>query len=353
MLRAAMALIAVAVAPHWTRTDIPVPKAHPDLFVVSRGVNAHGAAIYEGTFRQKGSLHQVSYLWRNGRLTLLTVGSAPWVDVWAINSSGTVAGDAGARAVVWRNGRPTVLAAEPSTAQRINDHGTVIGVDDRRAAMWRDGSETLLDGVATVTALNEQDAVIGETPFPGGLAHAMLWQDGTTTDLGTVGVAASWATDISDDGTIVGYLANQLDFPLTAVEWKDGQLVDLGRFGALGAEAVAVNDAGDVLVQLTDANGDPSAIVLLRDGNPITVPGVVARTVDEQGQVLGYTTTAAHGRRSFVWQDGVETLLPTSDGPSPPWGGPTGVAGAFAVGDEYVSLGKGRNTSHAVLWSKR
>jgi probable HAF family extracellular repeat protein len=347
-----LALLA-AVSPVWQRTDLPVPNTHPGMSVVSRGVNPHGAAIYEGTYGPAGHPSQAAYLWRNGKLTQLTVGKASWVDVYAINSSGTVVGDAGARAVVWRNGKPTVLAAEPSAATAMNDHGTIIGEDARQAVVWRDGTEIVLDAVGSVTALNAQDEVIGETPVGGGFAHAMLWQNDTTTDLGSIGNASSWATDINDGGDIVGYASTSTGFPLTALEWKDGQLVDLGRFGALGAQAVAVNNAGDVLVQLTDSAGTPTAIVLLRDGNPITIPGTVARGIDEQGQVLGETLTAKHVRRSFVWQDGVETLLPTSDGAKPPWGGSNTLAEGWAIGDEYVAGKNGRSAEHAVLWRRR
>ena len=352
MVHALLALLAAVAAPSWTRTDLPVPRAHPNMFVVSRGVNAHGAAIYQGTYGPAGHLHQAAFMWRNGKLLPLSAG-ASWVDVWAINSSGAVAGDAGARAVVWHDGKPTVLAGSPSAAEGINDRGTVIGVDGGSAAVWRNGVETQLDAVATATTLNAQDQVVGETPVGGGVTHAMLWQNGTTTDLGSIGTASSWATDINDGGEIVGYTATQTGFPLTAVVWENGQLVDLGRFGALGAQAVAVNNAGDVLVQLTNDAGAPAAIVLVRNGQPITIPGLVARTVDEQGQVLGYTTTAAHGRRSFVWRDGKETVLPTSDGVAPPWGGPNEMAGGWAIGDEYVPLPNGHGTAHAVLWKRR
>jgi probable HAF family extracellular repeat protein len=353
MLRPFLAALALLAAPHWVRTDLPVPKAHPNLFVVSRGVNAQGAAIYVGTFGAPGRQHQLAFLWRNGALTSLTDANAPWVDVYGINSSATVVGDAHARAVVWRNGKPTYLAKEPSTARALNDHGTIVGDDQREAVIWLHGTEQPLDGVATVTAINDHDQVIGETPGDGGAAHAMLWQNGTTSDLGSIGGAASWATDINESGLAVGYVSTNLGFPLSAVEWRDGQLVDLGRFGALGAQAVSVNDAGDVLVQLVDSRGDPSAIVLVRDGRPVAVPGEVARTVDAQGQVLGDLQTAAHGRRSFVWRNGKTTLLPTSDGASPPWGGPNVIAGAWAIGDEYVALKSGGSTSHAVLWRRR
>lgn len=352
MLRPFLAAVTLLAAPQWLRIDLPVPKAHPGLFAVSRGVNVHGAAIYVGTYGTGDREHQLAFLWRNGKVTPLTQAAAPWVDVYGINSSGTVAGDAHARAVIWRNGAPTLLAKEPSTARAINDRGTVVGDDQHEAVIWRNGAEQPLEGVATVTAINAQDQVIGETPI-GGATHAMLWQDGAVHDLGSIGGSDSWATAINSAGVVVGYVATNFGFPLSAVEWKDGQLVDLGRFGALGAQAVAVNDAGDVLVQLTDKSGDPTAIVLVRDGEPVAIPGDVARSVDAQGQVLGYVQTATHGRRSFVWRNGKTTMLPTSDGQSPPWGGPNMVDGGWAIGDEYVPLPGGHNTSHAVLWRRR
>src|SRR3954451_8990445 len=160
MLLPFLALLTLAATPHWARTDLPVPKAHPAMSVVSRGVNASGAAIYVGTFGKPDRLHQLAFLWRNGRMTPLTNANAPWVDVYGINSSGTVVGDAGARAVVWRNGRPAVLAKEPSTARALNDRGTLGGGDPREPLIWRDGPELPLEGIATVTAINDRDQVI-------------------------------------------------------------------------------------------------------------------------------------------------------------------------------------------------
>jgi probable HAF family extracellular repeat protein len=343
----ALAALALAAPAHWTRTDLPVPKAHPGLFVVSRAVNRHGAAIYQGTYGTAGSLHQLAFLWRQGTLTQLDLRHAPWVDVYGINGSGTVVGDAHASAVVWRHGTPTQLAKEPSTAFAINDHGTIVGEDQRRSVIWRDGVESPLDLIGAVTAINERDQVIGQADFGGGLQHAMLWQNGTTTDLGSIGPAASYATAINDDGVVVGYTASAFGTPLTAVEWKNGSLIDLGTFGAIGAEAVSVNAAGDVLVETTDTLGNPTGAVLLRGGGVVTIPGSGARAVDDEGQVLG---TASH--RTFVWHAGVTALLPTSDQRFPPWGGPNTIAGDWAIGEEYVPLGNGRRTSHAVLWHR-
>jgi probable HAF family extracellular repeat protein len=321
------------------------------MFVVSIGVNAHGAAIYEGTFGTPGHLHQQAFLWRNGKVTRLDLRSSNWTDVYSINRSGTVVGDAHASAVVWRNGKPTKLAKEPSTALAINDRGTIVGDDQDRSVIWRNGVETVLDTIGSVTAINARDQVIGETDVADNLPHAMLWENGVTTDLGSVGGAASRATAINDEGTVVGYTANAVGNPIEAVEWQDGRLVELGTFGAIGAKAVAVNDAGDVVVETTDSSGLPTGSVLLRGGRVVPLPGYQARAVDDEGQVLGLAT--AHGRRSYVWRSGRTTLLPTSDGPSPPWGGANALVGPWAIGDEYVTLKGGHSVAHAVLWHRR
>jgi probable HAF family extracellular repeat protein len=348
VVSAVLALLALAVPAHWTRTDLPVPKSHPEMFVVSRAVNAHGAAIYEGTFGKKGNLHQQAFLWRNGKLTRLDLRSANWVDVYGINSSATVVGDAHATAVVWRDGKPTQLATEPSTAFAINDHGTIVGEDHSDSVIWQSGVKSVLDAISAVTAINEHDQVIGQLSLGNGVQHAMLWQNGASTDLGTLGAPSSYATAINDAGVVVGYTATSRGAPLTAVEWKDGQAIDLGTFGAIGSQAVAVNDAGDVLVETTNSLGNPTGSVLLRAGGVIGIPGEGARAVDDDGQVIGLS---AH--RSFVWQDGATALLPTSDGKRPPYGGPNTIVGPWAIGEEYVALPSGKSTEHAVLWHRR
>jgi probable HAF family extracellular repeat protein len=342
-----LAVLALAAPAHWTRTDLPVPKSHPEMFVVSRAVNVHGAAIYQGTFGKPGHLHQQAFLWRNGKLTRLDLRAADWVDVYDINNAGTVVGDAHASAVVWRNGKPMQLATEPSTAFAINDRGTIIGEDHGESVIWRNGVKFAMDEISAVTAINEHDQVIGQLSFGGGLQHAVLWQDGSGTDLGTLDNQASYATAINDSGVVVGYIATTRGTPLTAVEWKDGQLVNLGTFGAIGSEAVAVNDAGDVLVETTNAFGLPTGSVLVRGGGVVTIPGEEARAIDDDGQVLG-----SSNHRSFVWRSGATTLLPTSDGPGPPYGTPNTILGDWAVGDEYVRLPSGKHSSHAVLWHR-
>jgi probable HAF family extracellular repeat protein len=353
MVAAALAVLALAAPAQWTRTDLPVPKAHPDLSVVSRGVNARGDAIYEGTYGKPGHLHQLAFLWRGGKLIPLTVPGATWIDVNALNARGDVVGDSnvhGGVATIWHNGKATLLAGAHSTALGVSADGTAVGNDDGLTVVWRNGVETTLAGPSGRMFINAVGQVAYDARGLDGLRHAFLWSNGTTTDLGSAGAANASVMALNNSGVVVGYAANSLGVPVTALEWANGQLLNLGTFGAITSSAVDVNDAGDVLVELASATGAVSTAVVVRNGAPLGIPGgsLIATSLDEDGQVLGYTQSTKQGRRSFVWRNGRVVLLPTSDGARPPWGGPNTIAGAWAIGDEYVG-----RTAHAVLWHRR
>jgi probable HAF family extracellular repeat protein len=62
--------------------------------------------------------------------------------------------------------------------------------------------------------------------------HGFIWQEGVMEDLGDLGWDTSQATDISQDGTIVGYAYANLDANIHAFLWQTGVgIVDLGTGG--------------------------------------------------------------------------------------------------------------------------
>jgi len=81
--------------------------------------------------------------------------------------------------------------------------------------------------------------------------HAIKWQGGVVTDLGTLpGGGTSGTTWISDSGIIAGGAQTGAIDPLSgtlvnhAVLWNKDQIVDLGTLGGVFGLAVCVNNKG-------------------------------------------------------------------------------------------------------------
>jgi probable HAF family extracellular repeat protein len=377
---AALALATGGAAPRWTVTDIGVPPGQPRAFMTALAVNAHGVVLGSALIGPPGRQRSEAFTWRNGRFSTLRYRRSPWVDVAALNDNGAVVGDADGApggGVVWRNGRATALGTlggRTTSPAALNDRGQVVGSSftagaQEHAFLWQNGSMTDLGtlGGATsqATAINDRGQVIGTSTTADGFTHAFLWQRGTMIDLGSLPGVDSYPTAIDDRGEIAGATTSHEapGNPIDALLWRDGRLVNLGRFGAAGASAVAINAGGDVLVALDGRNGDPRAALLLRDGKRLRIqslggsappgqgPSLVALRLNDRDQVLGYGYTRPDNRRrSFIWQNGTTTLLPTFDGVDPPWGSPTALNDdGVAVGITYRSLGTG-STQHIALW---
>ena len=73
--------------------------------------------------------------------------------------------------------------------------------------------------------------------------HAAIWDQGNLTDLGTLeGVGSSNATDINDNGQIIGYSSTTSGYGHYFF-YENGTMTDIGRY-----QAKALNDMGTVLV---------------------------------------------------------------------------------------------------------
>ncbi len=86
------------------------------------------------------------------------------------------------------------------------------------------------------------------------ITHAFKWQDGRALDLGALpGPNSSIALWVNDRGVTVGLSENGLLDPLTAfpeiraVIWQNGQTIDLGTLGGNASIAAAVNNWGQIV----------------------------------------------------------------------------------------------------------
>jgi probable HAF family extracellular repeat protein len=206
----------------------------------------------------------------------------------ALNNQGEIAGlayesdpnsgAAATRAVVWQHEAPAELSASSngSSALAMNDAGDVVGwilndQGEKGYVVWRDGVPEPIDFAAT--EIDDRGRLAGTVSVPDGTSgdavrqQAAISDDGVVTDLGTLGGDSSAASDISDEGHVVG----------TSTTSPEGRLYDDGSRGFLWYQgtmtslppldegdptewdaAYAVNDAGVVVGRSSIVPGDSS-----------------------------------------------------------------------------------------------
>lgn len=206
-----------------------------------------------------------------------------------INTAGQVVGfadiaedeDTPFHAFLWENGEMIdlgTLGGQDSRANGVNDAGQIVGRARNadggwRAFLWEDGIMRDLGTPPDFTAgvavrINASEQVVGwaetENGFEGPV-HAVLWANGTATDLGTLGGNQSLAFGLDDAGRVVGRSLDARGGE-RAFLWQDGEMMDLGSLvdPALGwvlNAAYAINNQGQI-AGVGTLNGEARAFLL-------------------------------------------------------------------------------------------
>jgi probable HAF family extracellular repeat protein len=248
------------------------------------------------------------FLWQYAVMTPLpTLGGSNGTALM-VNKSGTVAGYAENttldpkcpapqklqfKPVIWENGEvqelPTSSGNPEGMAYAINDSGQVVGASGTCAPY------------SIITGLYMQPL------------HALLWETGTMTDLGSLGGTGQGngiiPHGINNQGQVVGYSDLKGNANFHAFLWARGTgMQDLGTLtGDVNSAAIGIDDPGDVVGVSLDANFNPRAFLwengtmtdlntLIPANSPLFL--MFACAINSSGQIVGFGVTStgvAHG----------------------------------------------------------
>jgi probable HAF family extracellular repeat protein len=194
----------------------------------------------------------------------------------------------------------------------INDLGHIAGTrgefldPSAQAVIWRDGVSTNLGTLGGSTsqavAINEHDVIVGRSTTSTGEVHGFLW-DGTMHDLGPDFIPRA----INDAGQMVG---SPEGFVNTLFRSGD-QTVSTGGCNT-SAPGAGLNNLGQVVGQwFNDEEGEPRACIW-HDGvvQDLDIDEGLGTDINDRGEVVGRIDNYPVAIIAFLWRDGVRTNLP-------------------------------------------
>jgi probable HAF family extracellular repeat protein len=213
-----------------------------------------------------------AFKWSDNTLEILRSLGGRYDTATSVNARGDAVGSAetssGARhAVRWRGTQPRDLGllaqGDYSSARDINDQGDVVGEANLvrngkpKAFLWHAGKmEQLPDlpggSFCSGQAINDRGVIAGSCDLVNGIAHGVIWRNGSVEDLGTLGDedAPSTALDINNQGDVVG--TSEAEGKLVAFLWERGKMINLNKAIPPGSGwsllvASRINSKGEIL----------------------------------------------------------------------------------------------------------
>jgi probable HAF family extracellular repeat protein len=198
---------------------------------------------------------------------------------------------------------------------------------NERAVLWKNGTMTDLGSIEddnrsiSASQINDSgEIVVHFAAFPND--RAFLWKNGTITDLGSLGggynldYGYSSASRINKSGEIVGGSSTAGGF-IHAFSWKNGTMTDLGTLGGNDSSANDINDSGEIVGNSSTADGKVRAFSwkngTMTDLGTLGGNDSSANDINDSGEIVGNSSTADGNNRAFLWKNGIMTdLLPFS-----------------------------------------
>lgn len=330
--------------PRYTVTDLGTLGG---TFGSASAVNNRGSVVGFATL--PGDMEGHAFLWSKGKKSDLGTLGGPNSSANSLNERDEITGNAETStpdpfgedfclngthllclAFLWRDGSmaplPT-LGGNNGSASRINSRGQVVGVAENttpdptcpsppvppffsvlesKPVVWEKGEiqqelPTIggdPDGFAS--AINDKGQVIGLTGNCTSVFHAVLWNKGIPTDLGTLEGLLLTPTDINNEGQIVGFAASPDGTVFRAFFWQNGVATDLGTLAPdVFGLAFGINDKGQIVGDSCDQFFDCRAF-LWQDGTMTELNTLVrssnapflenGNSINSRGQIAGKTT---------------------------------------------------------------
>jgi len=323
--------------PNYTVTDLGTLGG---TFGTANGVNNSGAVV--GSANLPGDTESHAFLWSKGIKSDLSTFGGPNSFANSLNERSEIVGGAetstpdplgedfcGSNLIclpfLWQDGHmvplPT-LGGNNGIASGINSRGQVAGQAENttpdptcpsppvrlefRPVIWEKGEiqqelPTIGgDPDGSVQAINDNGQAVGQTGDCTSPFHAVLWNKGTPTDMGTSGGLLLNPFGINNRGQIVGF-ASSSDFSvLVAFLWQNGVATELGTLPPdVFSLAIGINDKGQIVGDSCDMDFSCRTF-LWEDGTMTELNGLVhnpnapflenGNSINSRGQIAGKTT---------------------------------------------------------------
>jgi probable HAF family extracellular repeat protein len=264
-----------------------------------------------------------AFLWSNGTMTDLGTLGGLDSEGNAINDLGEVVGTAGTpngtSAFTDQEGVMTAISSGDPTA--INDSGEIAGgrpapvgnTGDvfEQAFTYQNGKTTVLGllpgegGVFTdASGINSSGEVVGSGDNSASDERAWKYQNGTMTDVGTLGGPQASATAINTNGQIVGFAQTSSDADHGFL-YAGGKMTDLG----LNIFPDAINDSGEI------AGQGPAGAIVGTAGHLQNLDGLVPAgsgfTLTNATGINGSGQIVAEGSNNTTGQNHAFLLTPS------------------------------------------